>query len=291
MLIAKLCGLVSTQMSRTFTPVAPQPSSSAESTTSIAPTGTKSKNLEVSYSRSRLHRLRSLDAVSLMRRIYSAALYRLHFRVLDPIAYAGEPESVKRTTRLCDVTITSRHRDGGVEYTPTPHLIVRWIRHTLPSDVSNWTFIDIGAGRGRVLASAARSPYRMVLGVEFAHELQQDAEVYLKSLPRRHIRAGDVTVIRADATTFSIPDGPCIFYLFNPFSGEVLRRFLDHVIASHKADPRPMRIVYFNPEHGELLDASDHIRRSPLRLLTRAKFALLSPHQLALYEITEGSCR
>jgi hypothetical protein len=41
----------------------------------------------------------------------------------------------------------------------------------LPKDLSDFTFVDIGSGKGSILFYACRYDFRRVLGVEFAENL------------------------------------------------------------------------------------------------------------------------
>src|ERR1700719_3166712 len=53
----------------------------------------------------------------------------------------------------------------------------RW-RATLPSAarIEAYTFVDIGAGKGRALLLAAELPFRKVIGVELSEELARIAQ-------------------------------------------------------------------------------------------------------------------
>lgn len=221
--------------------------------------------------------------VALISELRSAVLYRLHIHVLDRLFGHEEPPSLARVTKLSDLTVTSSNATDAADYGPTPFLIYRWIRKLLPEDVTEWTFVDIGAGRGRVVAMAAMDPYRRVLGVEFAEELYRDADHYISCIPEHRIRARDVAMLHADATEFAVPDGPCIFYLFHPFDAAVLRRFLVHVLSSLRSEPRPMILAYFNPKHGAVLDEFPELSRRPLPVSIRLGFAALGPRQFEIY--------
>ena len=43
-------------------------------------------------------------------------------------------------------------------------------------DVSGYTFVDLGSGKGRMLFVAAERPFRRVIGVEFSRSLHAEAE-------------------------------------------------------------------------------------------------------------------
>ncbi len=229
---------------------------------------------------------RNEGMMSVLRDLRSSILYQLHKRILERRFHDNELPVTRQRADLKGLRIDSDNRDEGVDYAPTPHLVIQWIRQLLPDDVRDWTFVDVGAGRGRVVAAAAAFPYRRVLGVEFALELQRDAIQLLQSLPAERRVAKEIDVIHADAANFDIPTGPCVFYLFNPFGQSVLEAFLANVVASHRADPRPMRIAYFNPVHADAMMAFEEIHRCKLPLKVRAKFAALCPNPFALFEVS-----
>lgn len=229
--------------------------------------------------------LRDDGPTALVAELRSTALYQLHKHLLDKLAKFAEPETVRQVTGLASLTIDSNDRDDGVEYVPTPHRVLDWIQSLLPDDKSNWAFIDVGAGRGRVVAAAAGQPYRKVLGIEFAAELHADAERHLQTFPPQAVRAGSVSIILADAADFEIPDGPCIFYLFNPFGPVVMRKFLSNVVASYQEQPRQMLVAYFNPQHSSVMAEFSQIHKCSLPMSVRFKFAALSPNDFALYAV------
>ncbi|MGI9405323.1 MAG: hypothetical protein ACR2O4_03035, partial [Hyphomicrobiaceae bacterium] len=99
-----------------------------------------------------------------------------------------------------------------------------------------------------------------------------------------NIQAGRVGVVHDDATMFSIPSGPTIFFLYNPFSGVVLRRFIDHVLEDHARAPRPMVFFYLNPEETAVFDAEPTLIRSPVPESLVVRLSALSPYKLAIYE-------
>ncbi|GEM_PF-1527404 len=118
-----------------------------------------------------------------------------------------------------------------------------------PDDV----FVDFGSGLGRALIVASTLPFRRVVGVELAAELNTRAR---RNLVRSRIRrrAGKVEVITADALEWPIPPDLTVAYLYCPFTGDVFRRVIDKLLESLDENPRPLRLVYNYPfEHNQLL--------------------------------------
>lgn len=86
------------------------------------------------------------------------------------------------------------------------------------------TFVDIGSGKGKACFYASQHmPFSRVLGVEFSAPL-------VKIARRNSARFGKSHIVfeEADATNYTLPDSPCIVFMFNPFDDVILRRFLEH---------------------------------------------------------------
>ena len=93
-------------------------------------------------------------------------------------------------------------------------------------DYSQYTFIDVGSGKGRVLFVAAEYPFRKVIGVEFSNALHDDAVANLKRYKHSGRRCADIEPVLADARDFEFPNDNLVIYLFNPFGPEVMERML-----------------------------------------------------------------
>ena len=236
-----------------------------------------------------MHRLRSSYVekgfFGVLRQLHMMVVYRVHSWIFDKYWAREEISNVANTTHLETLSIKGENREHGTEYTPSSYLALQWILAELPSDHHNWSFVDIGAGRGRVVSFAAMKPFKRVIGVEFAKELYRDAVAYLAKIPSAKTTATQVEMLNQDATRFRVPDGPCIFYLFNPFDGLILGKFIDHLSTSYKQNPRSLIIAYYNPNFNDVLQDDLRVNPVPLSLSARAKFALFAPHSLMIYEI------
>ena len=112
-----------------------------------------------------------------------------------------------------------------------------------------YTFVDVGCGKGRALLLALRFPFRRVLGVELSPELAAVAESNLKTFTAPWRRAEvPAQVFAEDATVFPVPSGPVVFFLYHPFAAPLMRRFLEHAVAAAGVEARAMYLLYANPE-------------------------------------------
>jgi len=135
--------------------------------------------------------------------------------------------------------------DVRVPYDPTEPKYIRWAFRQLPINPADYSFVDFGSGKGRVLAAAAAHPFLQVVGVERSKELHEAAMTNLRSAKR--IKCRNVTSLCMDAAEFSIPQSPCVLFFYNPFKGETMDRVLANVRTSLTRSPRPLFVVYVNP--------------------------------------------
>ena len=118
---------------------------------------------------------------------------------------------------------------------------------SLDVEHKDFTFIDLGSGKGRALVLALSYPFRRVVGVEFALELHRVAEANLISLATTGTDVRRVALCHADVTNFNFPEEPSVIYLYHPFEGDVMRKVVQRVLRAHAANPRPIFILYANP--------------------------------------------
>ncbi len=140
-------------------------------------------------------------------------------------------------------------------YGIAPSAFAAALQH-LHLDWARYTFVDVGCGKGRALLLALRYPFRAVLGIELSATL---AAVATENL-RRFIAPwrGNSTpaqAIAADATSFKVPAGPLLLFLYHPFAAPVMKRFLAHLQAAARAEARDIVLLYANPELDALLQS------------------------------------
>ena len=158
-----------------------------------------------------------------------------------------------------DLTVIG-DRSGANPYAPSPFATVERVLKRLPADTSQYTFIDYGSGKGRVLVIAARRRFREVIGIEFAEELHRIAKRNIASF--RGVRRSPVRSVLCDATTFELPPGPCVLFVYNSFTGLIMKKVADNVILSYRANPRHIMVAYYNPTVANAFEAGGHFRHT-----------------------------
>ncbi len=117
----------------------------------------------------------------------------------------------------------------------------RW-RETLSSaaaHVEAYTFVDVGAGKGRALLLAAEMPFRKVIGIELNEGLacvgQQNATLW-SCVTKSHAK---IRVLHEDAMEFRWPRSPLLVYLNNPFECELVEKLASKTCGSGEVRSRP----------------------------------------------------
>lgn len=148
-------------------------------------------------------------------------------------------------------TVQWRERLLGVflsPYQPTNPAEFQEMMAALPIDLSEFTFIDLGSGKGRTLLMASEYSFRSVLGLEIVPELHRAAELNIREYRSGTQLCSNMESICADATNFTFPSGPLVLYLFNPFPENGLRQTLSNLGQRQEStEAAPLWVIYHNP--------------------------------------------
>jgi SAM-dependent methyltransferase len=140
----------------------------------------------------------------------------------------------------------------------------RW-RDTLPAVAGRaeaYSFVDVGAGKGRALLLASELPFRKIIGVELNPDLARIAQ---RNLARWRRVTGSKTSIRAvqeDALNFRWPRPPLLVYLYNPFDCSLIARLAEKLAAlSSSSASSLVDILYVNPTCTDVLTTNGAFSR------------------------------
>jgi SAM-dependent methyltransferase len=147
-------------------------------------------------------------------------------------------------------------------YQPTEpalfHEMLASLSHANPKiDFSEFTFIDIGSGKGRALLMAADYPFRRILGIELLPELHRVAAQNIDKYKSESQQCFVIDCVLADASEFSFPPEPTMLYLFNPLPEAGLTRMISNLQDSLREHPRPVFVLYQNPLLEHVLTRSE----------------------------------
>jgi len=147
-------------------------------------------------------------------------------------------------------------------YQPTDATLFHEMIGGLQIDFREFAFIDLGSGKGRALLMASDYPFRRILGVELLAKLHQIAEVNIAAYRKNGLACSNIKSLCADARDFGFPPEPTVLYLFNPLPAAGLSTVLGRLGESLQRRPRPLFVLYHNPEHEHLFASCAFLRKA-----------------------------
>ncbi len=130
-------------------------------------------------------------------------------------------------------------------------------------------FVDVGCAWGRLIGYLMRkTEIRRLIGIELNEEVGAFAQ-------SAFCKKQNVNIIIGDAVQ-QVPEEGTVFYLFNPFDGDILDAFLGRLEAMIK---HPVRLLYLHPMHKEIFE------KHPRWQLKRTIY--LEPKRLGALELCE----
>jgi len=156
----------------------------------------------------------------------------------------------------------------------------------VPQSLGDYTFIDLGCGKGRVLMMATGYPFQKITGVELSPQLAKIARRNLaiwlstpRACPNVTLQVGDVMQLR-------LPDTPVVLFLFNSFGAGVMSKLLQGLAAAAKVRSTPIDLIYLHPDQDAL------IRRTPGFTLLADDQIPLTPEDAAAdaFDVTHDRC-
>lgn len=142
-------------------------------------------------------------------------------------------------------SVAAADRAHATMYEPVNYYTADTLLRHVTEEELHTAFLDVGCGKGRVLAMAQALGFREVIGIELSPKLCADAQ----AIPL-------VTVHCVNAKDYVVPDNVGVIFLFNPFDETVMAAFIENVRKSVQRKKRPLKILYANPVCKQLwLDA------------------------------------
>lgn len=161
-------------------------------------------------------------------------------------------------------------RRGNTDYRVFWETSFQAIFDDLPIDHRSFTFIDIGAGKGKLLLLASHYPFRRIIGLELAPLLhtiaQRNIGIYRSPLRR----CPDVSSVLADALEYELPSDPLVCLMVNPFDRATIARMVERLAKHAASGAAPVFVIYANMRRiAEAGSIFDHVEG--LRILVRRR--------------------
>jgi len=130
-----------------------------------------------------------------------------------------------------------------------------------PISHADFTFVDLGCGKGRPLLLASHFPFRKVVGVEFSSMLAGIARKNVQNYRDPAQKCLDIEVVCQDASQYDPPPGNILIYMYNPFLEGVMLPALDRLHRAALAGRnRTIEILYVNPTLRHVMDPLPYLK-------------------------------
>jgi hypothetical protein len=124
-----------------------------------------------------------------------------------------------------------------------------------------FTFLDVGSGKGRALLLASDYPFRKITGIELLPEFHAEALQNITKYRSPAQRCFAIELLCANAREIDFASDPLVIYLFNPLPESDLRKTVARLEDSLRAHPRPVYLIYHNPLLEHVLAGSQLLRK------------------------------
>lgn len=146
-------------------------------------------------------------------------------------------------------------------------LVERWRETPPPQPPSTYTFLDIGAGKGRAILLASEFRFREVVGVELNAAMVKVAQRNVDIWTRAHATdptaqaISPVRVVHDDALNLPLPARPTVVFLFHPFEEPLVAALLRRIETAFARHPGELDILYVNAEHADTFEKHPGFRK------------------------------
>jgi hypothetical protein len=215
---------------------------------------------------------------------YRNFLLWLHANVLDSAIERLFFVPTKGHVPLESLTVRGNNKASGHDYKPTPSSVFKWaLAAVAEEDIGRMSFVDYGAGKGRVMLLASQYPFTQVGGIEFAEELHDNATMNIAQFPRSRMKCRNVECVLDDVVNIRPLDDAAVHYFFNPFGPEIFTEVLRGIVASYHARPRRLYVILIDMDAAELMHKTGVFQEVKLPPAERMQAQALSPYTIAVY--------
>lgn len=165
-----------------------------------------------------------------------------------------------RWAALDNLNINSRNIERGVRYGPALARPFRKIMDIIDLPEES-VFIDFGSGKGKVILLASEYNFKRIVGIEFAHELCEDAKTNISIYEKKKGVNANFEVLESDAVEYKFKDDENVIFFYNPFDGVILSKVLENLAESLKRNNRKLWIIYQSPAQSDIMEKEDYLKK------------------------------
>ena len=97
-------------------------------------------------------------------------------------------------------------QEQAILYLPSPDRVTGWMLDNIGIVHEQFSFVDLGCGKGRVVLVAAQYPFQSAIGVDLSTSLTDTASRNVSTFPASARKCGDIRILNIDATKVDYPD-------------------------------------------------------------------------------------
>lgn len=116
----------------------------------------------------------------------------------------------------------------------------------------DYTFLDLGSGKGRGLLFAAQFHFKRVIGVEISPYLCDISESNIERFHHKAPLEVKPEIVCENAANYSLPNDNLVIFINNAFIGETMKKTLKTI--DEKAKSNNVFLIYSNPVCGEMFE-------------------------------------
>ncbi len=153
---------------------------------------------------------------------------------------------------LENLTIANGDKEKASRYEAVSFYMLEKLLNAFKKVSALTSIIDLGCGKGRVMMAAPHFGFTDITGIDFAKELCEQAIANMNE-KKTHFPAIKWRVINENVENYEIGKQDSVFFMFNPFTEDILKRFLEKIDRSCHQFPRSIYFLYANPQYQKLL--------------------------------------
>jgi SAM-dependent methyltransferase len=147
--------------------------------------------------------------------------------------------------------------EWAIPYEPIQTFMFHRILSEVRAERRDYTFLDLGSGKGRAVLLAATYGFAKVVGVELSGDLHVIAQRNVRSFTSRVGAVAPIELVCGDARTYPLPRENLVLFLYNPFIGDVLEDVAAQIERRLSAGLGDLWLLYRNPQ------CADRVARIP----------------------------
>jgi SAM-dependent methyltransferase len=153
---------------------------------------------------------------------------------------------------LKDLTITNGDKKKASRYEAVSFYMLEKLLSAFQKVSGITSITDLGSGKGRVLMVAPHFGFKEITGIDFAKELCQQANMNMREKEKEFPNI-KWKVLNENVEDYDLTRHDSVFFMFNPFTEVVLKKFLEKLDHSCQQFPRSVYFLYASPQHQQLL--------------------------------------